>query len=159
MKTIPQLIIDLLKTEMRHKFKLYREGDPIIPPQGALPALFITETETNYSLGATMHDRIEHRLLIQVVLDKKAEFGNPDASLSLDKKLDQIIQDRDDNGYFKSGTMMKVLRENYTLGKNMLIENISTVRKGVVPRTEEIVTTEGHVDLTIVEEQPMEART
>lgn len=157
-KTVAETLIEYLKAELDTKFKLYREGDPGLIPPESLPALFISESQTDYNTGPTQHDEIMHSMIIQVVLNKKDDFGNPNESESLDKQLQEIVQGRDeDTGYFADGTIIKALRNNLTMG-NLFIENIGTVRFGVIVRSEDLMTQEAHIDLSLSEIQAIENR-
>lgn len=156
--SIAQVVLKLLKDELNYKFKTFRTGDPGLIPPANLPAVFVSEVQTNYTDGPTLHDEIEHVLLIQLVFDKKEDFGNPDESHTLENRIERIVQGREDStGNFLDGTLIKVLRENYTLG-NLVIENINQVRRGVNPRSEELITEEAHIDVTVREIQAVTAR-
>ena len=156
---VPRVLINLLRETFGDFFHLYREGDPIIPSISELPAVFITETNTDYKFGPTGFDDISHEVLIQVVLNKKVDFGNPDHGSSLDYFLDALCQGRDStSGDFKDETIMAVLRRNITLGE-LFIESIGAVKKGVVSRSEELITSEAHINLVVSEIQSVANRT
>lgn len=155
---VPKILLDLFEDAFKDTFKLYREGDPGVPSLSQLPAIFITEPDTNYKTGPTGHDEIVHEILIQVVFNKKDDFGNPDHA-SLDHWLDAITQGRDSTtGDFKTKTIMGVLRKNITIG-NLMVDNIGSVKKGVVVRSEEIITAEAQVEVTLTEIQAVSSRT
>jgi hypothetical protein len=159
-KTVPQAILDLFKLKFGKKpFKLFREGDPIVIPQSMLPALIVSEPETDYDTGPTGHDNITHQILIQIVYNKKDDFGNPTEGSSLDATLDAIAQGRDETtGDFVSTSVMGVLRTNITL-ENLVISNVGKVRKGVIPRSEDLTTAEVHIEITVEEIQAISNRT
>jgi len=159
-KNTPQILLDLFRDNFKEQgpFKGFREGDPIIPAQSILPALFISEKQTNYKLGPTGFDEVEHQIIIQVVYNKKDDFGKPDEASSLDKTLDDITQGRDETtNEFLPNTIMGILRKHYTMG-SLTIQSIGSVKKGVVPRSETLVTAEAHVELTIDELIPITGR-
>lgn len=158
-KTIPQVILDLFRDTFKTgPFKTYREGDPIIFPASMLPALFISEPVTEYDEGATQMDVITHQVLIQVVLNKKDEFGAPLGVSTLDNVLDQYIQGRDaTTGDLLPNTILGVLRKNITFG-NLIIDQQARVEKYVLPRNQELTTLEGHVRITVQEEQVISNR-
>lgn len=159
-KSVPQVLLDLFRDNFGEQgpFKGFREGDPIIPAQSILPALFISEKQTNYELGPTGFDQVEHQIIIQVVYNKKDDYGKPDEASSLDRTLDEITQARDaTTNEFLPNTIMGVLRKNYTMG-NLTIQSIGSVKKGVVPRSEELLTAEAHIELTVDELVPVSGR-
>lgn len=158
-KNVPKVLLELFEDAFDDFFHVYREGDPIIIGQSELPALFISEPNTEYTLGPSGHDDIKHEIVIQVVLNKKAEFGNPDHSSTQDHFLDALCQGRDETtGDFKDETIMAILRRNLTLG-SLMIENIGNVKKGVINRSEELITSEAHIDVTVSEIQAIANRT
>jgi hypothetical protein len=156
---VPKVLLEIFKEAFGDFFHLYREGDPIIPAISELPALFITEENTEYEFGPTGHDEIRHEIVIQVVLNKKQDFGNPDHGSSLDHHLDALCQGRDETtGDFKDETVMGILRKQVTLG-DLMIESIGSVKKGIVTRSEELITAEAHIDLVVTEIQAVSNRT
>lgn len=158
-KNVPKVLISLFKDAFGDIFKLYREGDPQIPSLSQLPAIFITETSTNYSVGPTGHDEIIHEILIQVVFNKKDDFGNPNNASSLDHWLDTVTQGRDETtGDFKDKTIMGVLRRNLSIS-NLIINNIGRVVKGILPRSNELITAEAQIEVTLTEIQSISNRT
>ena len=156
--TVAQTIANLFKDAFGDEFKLYRVGDPIVPGQSELPAIFVTETLVEFQQDATGYDKIVHHLLTQIVYNKKDEMGRPVEGNTLDTIIDNIIYGRDDqtNEYLPK-SIMGVLRKNYTLG-GLSIDTISDAKKGVVPRPEEMLTVEGHIEITVSELQPVNNR-
>jgi hypothetical protein len=156
---VPQVLLALFKANFGNKFRMFREGDPIIIPASQMPALVISEPQTQYLDGPTGFDEVEHSLTIQVILNKKDEFGKPsDESTSLDATLDALVQGRDEStGEFLPQTVIGILRKNYTLG-NLTIHQQATVRKGVIPRTEELTTVEAHIEIVVTELQQVSGR-
>jgi len=151
-ETVPQLLIDSLRdTLVTHHFRWFREGDPIIIPQSRLPALLVTEENTDYQYGATGMIDITHNLRVQIVLNKKTDFGNPEESSSLDKVLDRIMQGRDaSSGALLPDTIMGAFLKN----RNFLtyqISGLGTPTKGVIARSETLITAEAHVTIALVE--------
>jgi hypothetical protein len=156
--TVPQLLLDLFEKRLvDHRFKWFREGDPIILPQSQMPALLVTEDTTRWEADATGYDKATHTLRIQVVLNKKADFGNKDQASSLDKKLDEIVQGRDEAGALLPNTIMGVLRKDFTL-EGLSIQSIGTVEKGFVARSEELTTAEARITLELQELVPIVGR-
>lgn len=158
-KTIPEILLDLFRDSFKTgPFKTFREGDPIIFPRSMLPALFVSEHRTHYENGPTGHDEITHEILVQAVFDKRVEFGAPTGVATLDRTIELTMQGRDpDTGELLQNTILGVLRKNITLG-NLAIDQIGDVEKGVIPRSEELDTAEGHVTLRISELQAVSNR-
>lgn len=157
--TTSAVILDLFRnTFNRGQFKMFRIGDPITIPESQLPALIVSETATDYTFGPTGFDDVTHTLLIQVILNKKDEIGKPSDGSSLDETLDALIQGRDEtSGEFMPDTILGALRRNITLGA-LIIQNTSKVRKGVIPRSEDLLTAEAHIDVEVIELQAVPNR-
>lgn len=158
-KTISDIILDLFRDTFKQgPFKLFREGDPMIFPQSALPALVIHEDNTSYDNGPTGHDEILHELVIQVIFNKKDELGKPNDEVTLTRTIDDIVQARDiTTGDFKDNTILGVIRRKITLG-NISVNNEVTVEKGVIPRSETLTTEEAHIRIRVTELQAVANR-
>lgn len=149
--TVPQKMLDLFRGIFGDDFHGYYEGDPIIPPQSMMPCLIISEPETGYDTGPTGMDQVRHQILIQIVFNKKDDIGKPDNAATLENKVDTIAQGRDESsGQFLTKSFMHILRNNLTLD-NLMVDSVSTVRKGVVPRSETLMTVEAHIEVTLSE--------
>lgn len=149
--TVPQKLIELFRDKFEDTFHGYYEGDPIIPPQSMMPCLIVSEPQTDYEVGPTGMDVVKHQILIQIVFNKKEDFGKPDNAATLENTVDTIAQGRDEaTGAFLPNSFMGILRGNFTLD-NLMVENIGNVKKGVVPRSEKLMTVEAHIELTLEE--------
>jgi hypothetical protein len=158
-KTVPEILLDLFRDNFKNgPFKEFREGDPIIFPRSMLPALFISENKTHYDQGPTGHDEISHEVIIQVVYDKRTEFGAPDGIATLDRTIELIMQGRDSvTGELLPSSILGILRKNLSVG-SLMIDQIGDVDKGIVPRSEDLDTAEGQVRLTLTEIQSVSDR-
>lgn len=158
-QTVPQKLLSLFKGIFKDDFHGYYEGDPVIPPQSMMPCLIISEPETLYDTGPTGMDNIRHNILIQIVFNKKDDIGKPDNAATLENRIDTIAQGRDETtGQFLDKSFMHILRNNLSLD-NLMVESISTVRKGVVPRSETLITVEAHIEVTLEELMVINNRT
>jgi len=158
-KTVPQKLLQLFMDKFGDTFHGYYEGDPIVLPQSKMPCLIISEPETLYDTGPTGMDEVTHQILIQIVYNKKDDFGKPDSVATLENTVDTIAQGRSETtGYFLPNSFMGILRGNFTLD-NLMVDNVGSVRKGVVPRTEELLTVEAHIQVTFKELVAIDART
>lgn len=156
--TVSEVIRDLFKTAFGDHFRMYRVGDPILPAQSELPAVFISETSVSFKQDATGYDLITHNILIQLVHNKKDELGKPVDGNTLDTILDNEIYGRDPStNEYLPNTLMGVLRKNLTLG-NLSIETISDAKKGVVARPQDMITAEAQVSVQVTELQPVNNR-
>jgi hypothetical protein len=156
--TVAEKIRDLFKSAFGDAFRMYRVGDPIIPPQSELPAVYVTETSVDFSADATGYDAIKHHIFIQLVLNKKDELGRPVDGNTLDTIIDNFIYGRDlTTNEYATNSVMGVLRKNFTLD-GLSVNTIGNAKKGVVPRPQDMLTAEGQIDFTVDELQPVNNR-
>lgn len=157
--TVSEILLNLFKVAFGDQFRLYRVGDPITPGQSMLPAIFVTETNLPIEQDATGYDELTHNIFIQVVYNKKVEMGRPTEGNTLDTILDNIVFGRDaTTGAYLDNTIVGVLRTNLTVS-GLAVNSKITIRKGVVPRPEEMITAEAHIEATITELQAVNNRT
>lgn len=150
-KTVPQKLLELFKGVFGDDFHGYYEGDPIIFPASMLPAIVVSEPETDSDVGPTGMDQDTHHILIQVVFDKKDDLGKPDNAATLENKVDSIAQGRDETtGQYIEKSIKGIIRKNLTLD-GIIVNSVGSVRKGVVPRSETLTTVEAHVEATMEE--------
>lgn len=150
-KTFIQNILDIYREVFGDGFKSYFYGDPINISESQLPALVVDETGVNYIAGPTMMDQVQHDILIQVVLNKKEEFGKGKTEAPMSRKLAELIHGRDPaTNQLLPKTILGVLRTNITL-KGISIHQEVNVDFGVIGRPGGIVTAEGHVKASITE--------
>lgn len=153
-KTVPQRLKELFEASLpADYFKEIYEGDPIIPRN--FPCMIISEPETADNTGPTGFEEITHQILIQVSFNKKDEIGKPANEATQENEIDYICQGRDETtGQYLPQTIKGVLRGNFTLS-GLAVQNISRLRKGVIPRSELLMTVEGHIDVTLTELQEL----
>lgn len=158
--TIPQILLALLEDGLdKDVFRVFREGDPIIFPKSLLPAVVVSEPDTDYQLGPSGFDEITHEIVIQIIFDMRMDIGAPDGVATLDRTLDRIIQGRDPStGLFLANTVMGILRKNHSLTDYSTIENTGRVQKVISVRTPLITTRESRVRITIKELQQISGR-
>jgi len=156
--TVAEKIRDLFKVAFGDKFRMYRVGDPIVPPQSELPAIYVTETSADFEVEATGYDSITHHIFIQIVFNKKDELGKPVEGNTMDTIIDNVIYGRDaTTNEYALNTIMGVLRKNFTLD-GLSVNTIGNAKKGVVPRPQDMLTVEGQIDITVDELQVVNNR-
>ncbi len=157
--TATDTIINLLKDNLGQKYHAYFFGDPIAIPQSMLPAIAVVEDNTEYALGATQFDDITHTMTIQVMYNKKDDFGKPAGEVGVARQIQEDVQGRDAvTGEFLQTSIIGILRKNLTEG-DLYIESIPKVNFGTVPRPQDVITAEAHIQITLVESQQVSSRT
>lgn len=157
--TVVDTLIELFKENLGTSlFKQYFFGDPVAVPQSMLPAIAIDLNRTSYELGPSYHDEVTHEVTIQLLFNKKDDFGKPEGEVGVMRDLQNAVQARDETtGEFLPTSILGILRKNLTMG-NLMIESVPSVEFGIVPRPSEVVTAEAHITVTITELQEVSGR-
>lgn len=151
--TFIQNLLDIYKGVFGESgfFKSYFYGDPIEVSESQLPALVIDETNVQYIAGPTTMDNVQHEVLIQVMLNKKDELGKPKNEAPMSRKLADIIHARDPlTSKLLPKTILGVLRSSITLD-GVSVDQQVNIDFGVVGRPGNVVTSEGHIKVSITE--------
>lgn len=146
-KDVVARITDLIKATYLGKVNAVYEGDPIVIPDVALPAVIVEKLEGSSTLDATGTDIISEHISVRLVMNKRDDLGASDEVNLTERKLRLWIEGRDPaTGYYLPDTLMYLLRTNITLGNEVLDSDID-VRYDVNPRPEDMFTSEGQITL------------
>ncbi|WP_298585129.1 hypothetical protein [uncultured Kocuria sp.] len=146
-----QRVIKLMKDAFDTDFKEYYDGDPEDIPLFNLPAIIVTQTRDDTVEGAYAQDDVTEEIVIKVVLNKKDDFDNDKADpLNMtERKIREYVGRRDpETGEYGEKTVKGVLRRFGTEGIVAVAPRVS-VEYGIVPRMNNLLTSEGHVTFTI----------
>lgn len=155
-------ILQLLKDNFGGSgyFKEFYEGDPILIGQSSLPAICVHKTHGEWGLGPTQFDELTEEVTVKVILNKKDDFGGSGNSDLTERKLRVLVEGRDDTtGNLLPESVLGVLRTKLTSVANLTLDQGTTVDYGVVPRPDEVITSEAHVTITIRSLQQVPGRT
>lgn len=148
--TLSQEIIKVLKDNFGlARFEDYFDDDPLDIPQTLMPCIIVEKEETQFRHGPTGMDDNKHFILIKLVYNKKDDFGKPTAEMTNRRRLELLVQGVDNTTDETSqATIVGILRKNFTLGN--LIENQDiNVQYNIVPRPQDVITSEAHVRIVI----------
>ena len=139
-------LIAVLKTNLpQGLIKSYYEGDPVLIGKSSLPAIAIAKTKGKVGVSATGTDDINDVIEIKIIFDKADDYGASDSVDMTERKLRLIVEDRDPvTGYFKSSSIMGILRTNYTLG-GVTLQQDADVMYFIESRPENQYTSEAHI--------------
>lgn len=149
-------LLNLLRSEFTgNPFKSFYDGDPGVIPEANLPAIVVEKNDDDTRGGPTGKDRVEEEITIKVVYNQKDDWSNNDPNTDLTRrKIRKIVEERDDNGTWLPHTIKGLLRRNLTM-QGVTINTHMRFELGVVPRTDDLVTAEGHLSIVATYEVPV----
>ncbi len=134
-KTLPDTIKDYLNKELpKGYFKIIFYGDPMNIPSSLLPCIAIEKTRTQITAGPTGMDKIVTTISINLMYNKKEDFGRTNDEMVGKRKHEEYAEaiDNESHEWFKT-SVMGILRKNFTLGDVVLNQDID-INYGIVPR-------------------------
>lgn len=151
-------VIDHLKSIFGDTFKTYFFGDPITVGAEQMPCVIVSKTSGEIGFGPTGMDENAEEILIQVILNKKDELGNPALEHTSHRRLMELIEGRDAaTNQYLDNSLIGVLRKNATLG-NVIINQVARPEYAVNMRDEDTFTEEGSIRLSVEELIPVSNR-
>lgn len=111
MKDSVELVLDALRTRMDQTFKAYYDGDPDLIPDFNLPACVVTKTSDTQETATARQDEVTETIVIKAILNKKDDWtGAKELTNSTEKRLRQIMEERDETGRYRDTSVRGGLR-------------------------------------------------
>ncbi|HSH31212.1 MAG TPA: hypothetical protein VK963_00930 [Candidatus Saccharimonadales bacterium] len=143
-------VIDILKNNFGTDFfKAYFDGDPILIGKSSLPAIAVEKQASSYELGPTQFDRVTERLIIKLILNKQDDYGASDTANTTEKKLQTLVEGRDNSGMLLQQSVIGALRTHFSAVSDLTLDQDISVEYGVVPRPEDTITAEAHITIAV----------
>lgn len=141
-------------------FKAFFDGDPLDIPTSKLPAICVVKAQDTTGVGPTGRDRIIEEITIKVVLNKRDDFKTNPVDIDLtEKRIRDLVEARDKTtGQYLPQSIKGALRTKLTM-ENIALNQTMTFELGIVPRTEKLLTSEGHLTITVTYDVPIANRT
>lgn len=140
-------ILELLRNTFGKQFN-YFNGDPIAIAESSLPAITVSEPTAQIQEDATGTDEIIETVLIKLVFNKKDDLGASPDTLQTEWKQRHLVKGQDPQSKeWADGTLMKALRENFTIDDTRLSQDIR-IEADVNVRPEDVITNEYWVTIT-----------
>lgn len=154
-KDVPRRIVDKLKDSFNYEpFKAVFDGDPGVIGQSQLPCVAVEVDSSDTNQGPTGFDKWRSQITIKIILDKRSDFGADSDDDLTARRLRDAIFARNDNEEFEPGTLMRVLRTDFTLDNAVLNQEIN-INYGMDDRgtnpEQPLFTAEAHVTITVDE--------
>lgn len=143
-------LIEFLREEFGSQFKAYYNGDPDVIPDFNLPCVSVVKNSDQTANGPTGMQRVTEELQVKIIYDKAADWTAQTDEVDLtEKKIRDIVEARDpETGKYLPQTLKNALLTRFTT-TGLDLNQSMTFELGVLPRSEELVTQEGHLTLTV----------
>ncbi len=156
-----ELILEYMKDAYGDQFRAYFEGDPGDIPETLLPCMAVSKTRGTSNPGPTGTQDVTEEILIQVIVNKKADFGAAVAYPKVDmtnRRLRILAEGRDNaTAAYLETSICGILSKNITLGQNVLQMTISTDYQ-LALRGHDMITSEAHVTVGLRERVVIKTR-
>ena len=149
-----ELVLEFMRDQYKDQFHAFFEGDPGDIPETLLPCVVVSKVRGTSNPGPTGTQDVTEEILIQVVLNKKDDFGSaksyPNADMT-NKRLRVLAEGRDEStAAYLPNSICGVLSKNITLGENVLQMTIATDYL-VARRGQDMLTSEVHITVGLRE--------
>jgi hypothetical protein len=154
--TIKDLLADNLPTGY---FQKIFYGDPLLIPSSLLPCIAIEKLHTKIKVGPTGMDKIITTVKINLMYNKKEDFGKTDDEVLGVRKIEEYAEAVDETtGEFDSMSVMGILRKNFTMG-NVVLDQDVDINYGIVPRPGNELTAECQIQVSFTQLKIVSSRT
>jgi hypothetical protein len=149
-----ELILAYMHEAYGDQFHAYWEGDPGDIPSSLLPCMVVSKVRGTSNPGPTGTQDVTEEILIQVVVNKKDDFGAALAYPRVDmtnRRLRILAEGRDDaTAAYLDTSVCGILSKNITLGENVLQMTIATDYM-LARRGNNMLTSEAHITVSLRE--------
>lgn len=140
-------------------FNAMYDGDPDLIPVSSLPAICVVKNMDTTSVGPTGMDKITEVIVIKVVLNKRDDWGGDSNVQLTEKRIRDLVEARDlTTGQYLPQSIKGAFRTKLTM-ENVLIDQTMSFELGILPRPQDLITSEGHLTLTLTYQVPIGSRT
>lgn len=150
--TLAQHIINILQENLPSGiFKQYYEGDPLAIPEGNYPAVCVVKTVTRYKTQAMGLDERRHFFNIELVFDKRSEFGKNSNEVILQKTMEQLAEGIDPTtNTYSAMSVVGILRTLFTL-QGWTVDNNIAVQYNVNPNRGNVLSLDAIIQCDFME--------
>lgn len=153
-KDATELILQYMRAAYGDQFHAYFEGDPGDIPESLLPCVAVSKSRGTSNPGPTGTQDITEEILIQLIVDKKTDFGAAKVYPRVDmtnRRLRIMAEGRDETtANYLAGSVCGILSKNITLGDTVLQMTIGTDYT-LARRGNNMLTQEAHITVGLRE--------
>lgn len=141
---------EFLRAEFGEQFKAYYDGDPDLIPDFNLPCISVVKNDDQTANGPTGFQRVTEELQVKVIYNKADDWtANSDTVELTECKIRNVVEERDPaTGRYKTATLKHALLNRFTY-EGLELNQTMTFQLGTLPRSEDLVTEEGHLTLSV----------
>lgn len=143
-------LVEFLREEFGSQFKAYYNGDPDVIPDFNLPCVVVVKNTDQSGNGPTGMQRVTEVLQVKVIYNKADDWTATTDEVQLtEKTIRDVVEARDpETGNYLPQTLKHALMNRFT-AEGLRLDQAMTFELGVLPRSEELVTQEGHLTLSV----------
>lgn len=144
-------LVEFLREEFGSQFKAYYNGDPGEIPDFNLPCLSSVKLRDTTGNGPTGMQRVTEELQIKVIYNKADDVtaATTDEVQLTEKKIRDVVEAVDpETGNYLPQTLKHALLNRFT-AEGLQLNQAMTFELGELLRSEELVTQEGHLTLSV----------
>jgi len=145
--TLVDRIINLIRnTELGGRMREFYYGDPIDIPTDSVPCFIAELQNTNIIQGPTGMDFVTQEVLLKIVINIKSYYDiQGDNEMAGQRALEEMAQGLNPaTSQYDATSIVGIIRQNFTL-VNFATNQTMQIKYGVMPRGEELVTSEVHI--------------
>lgn len=143
-------LLGFLREEFGTQFKAYYNGDPDVIPDFNLPCISVVKNSDQTANGPTGLQRVTEELAVKIIYNKGDDWTAQNDEVDLtEKKIRDVVEARDsETGNYLPQTLKHALMTRFTVS-GLEINQAMTFELGILPRSDELITQEGHLTLTV----------
>lgn len=142
-------LVEFLKSEYGDTFHAYYDGDPDEIPKSNLPCVICVKNSDRMENGPTGMQRVTEELVVKVVLNKEDDWqSDVDPTKLTEKRIRDIVEARAPAGGYDPSTVKYALMNRFRMS-GVALDQSMTFELGALPRTEDLITEEGHLTISV----------
>lgn len=143
-------LVEFLRVEFGTQFKAYYNGDPDVIPDFNLPCVSVVKNSDQIGNGPTGLQRVTEELVVKIIYNKADDWTATTDEVDLtEKTIRDVVEGRDlETDNYLPQTVKQALLNRFTVS-GLELNQAMTFELGVIPRSEDLVTQEGHLTLTV----------
>ena len=143
-------LVEFLREEFGTQLKAYYNGDPDVIPDFNLPCVSVIKNSDQIANGPTGMQRVTEEPVVKVIYNKADDWTATTDEVDLtEKKIRDIVEFRDPaTGNYSTTTVKHALMNRFT-AEVLQLSQAMTFELGVLPRSDELVTQEGHLTMSV----------
>ena len=143
-------LVEVLREEFGEQFKAYYNGDPDAIPDFNMPCVSVVKNSDQIANGPTGMQRVTEELVVKIIYNKADDWTAQTDQVALtEKKIRDVVEAVDPStGNYLPQTVKHALLNRFT-ATGLQLNQAMTFELGVLPRSEELITQEGHLTLSV----------